>query len=114
MRCAYVYSICIGTVCVVLPGEDADFDFRLIEPASVLGCVVNGKAVPDLAAHLGAESVLEGFAAMDIEIVHDEVDGLSRRVCQRQVADYSRKFKPGTIRRRECKVASRLGLYCTE
>ena len=41
-----------------LPREDADFDFRLIEPAAVSGCVVNGEAVPDLAADLLAEQVV--------------------------------------------------------
>jgi hypothetical protein len=37
-----------------LPREDADFDFSLIEPASVSRRVVNGEPVPDFAADLGA------------------------------------------------------------
>ncbi len=35
-----------------LPREDADFDFRLIEPGAVGRRVMNGEAVPDFAADL--------------------------------------------------------------
>ena len=49
-----------------LPGEDADFDLRLIEPTSVSGCVVNRESAPDFAADLLAEQVGERLAAMDI------------------------------------------------
>jgi len=69
-----------------LPREDADFDFRLIEPASVGGCVVNREAVPDLIANLHTEDVRQRLAAVDVEVVHDQVDGLCLRVLHRQVA----------------------------
>ena len=40
-----------------LPGEDADFDFRLVEPTSMPGCVVNREAVPHFAADVLAEQI---------------------------------------------------------
>ena len=40
-----------------LPREHADFDFGLIEPASVSRRVVNRESVPDFAAYLLAEQV---------------------------------------------------------
>ncbi len=42
-----------------LPGEHSDFDFRLIQPASVGGCVVNSESVPDLAANLRAVTICQ-------------------------------------------------------
>ena len=42
-----------------LPREEADFDFRLVEPTSVFRGEVNREAVPNLAAHLPTESVRE-------------------------------------------------------
>jgi hypothetical protein len=60
-----------------LPGEDTDFDFRLVEPTSMFGRVVNGESVPDLTADLRAEKVRQRFTAMDVQVVHDEVDCVS-------------------------------------
>ena len=42
-----------------LPREQADFDFRLVEPTSVLRGEVNREAIPNLAAHLHSEGVGE-------------------------------------------------------
>src|SRR5580765_1079363 len=40
-----------------LSGEQADFDLSLVEPTSVLGCVVDGEPIPDLVADLVAKCV---------------------------------------------------------
>jgi len=47
------------------------------EPAPMLGRVMNGESVPDLAADLRAEQVRQRLAAMDVQVVHHEVDGVS-------------------------------------
>jgi hypothetical protein len=39
--------------------EEADFDFRLVEPTSVLRGEVNREAIPNLAAYLHSEGVGE-------------------------------------------------------
>ena len=63
-----------------LPREDADFDFRLIEPTAVSGGVVNCEPVPDLTAELRTVEIGERLSAMDVQVVHYQVDGLSLRV----------------------------------
>jgi len=50
------------------------------------GGVVHGETVPDLAADLHPENVSQRLAAVNIEIVHDQVDRLSVRVLQGQFA----------------------------
>jgi hypothetical protein len=67
-----------------LPREDADFDLRLIEPAAVSGRVMDGEAIPDFCSHFRAEDGGQRFPAMDVEVVHYQVDGLRFRVCHRQ------------------------------
>jgi hypothetical protein len=63
-----------------LPGEDADFDFRLIEPASVSWCVVDREAVPYFAADLLPVEIRQGLDAMDIQVIHHKVDGPGLRI----------------------------------
>ena len=69
-----------------LPRKEADFDFRLIEPSPVGGHEVNGESVPDLAANPHSEGVRQRLAAVDVEVVHDQMDGVRVRVLHRQVA----------------------------
>jgi hypothetical protein len=64
-----------------LPQADADFDFNLIEPASVSRRVVHGEPVPDFAPGLGAVPVRQGLAAMRIQVVHHQVDALGKPAC---------------------------------
>ena len=54
------------------------------------------------------------LATMNIEVVQHEMDRLSCWVLQRQFADYSRKLKSGTIRRRQGEMATGLRLYRAE
>src|SRR6266700_3653863 len=56
-------------VAKALAGINTDFDFGLIEPASMDGCVVDREPAPDFTADLFAEEVYQGLATMDIEIV---------------------------------------------
>ena len=43
--------------------ENVDFDFRLVEPASMSGLVVNGEPIPDVAADFLVEQVRERLYA---------------------------------------------------
>lgn len=57
-----------------LPREQSDFDLSLIEPASVSRRVVYREAVPDLIADLLTEQFGQRLAAVDVEIVHNQVN----------------------------------------
>ncbi len=56
------------------PGKQADLDFRLVQPAPLLGRVMDGKAVPEGAASFLSEIVGEGFPAMDVQVIHHHVN----------------------------------------
>ena len=76
-----------------LPREEADFDFGLIEPASVSGRVVNGEPIPDFAADLRAEQVRQWLETMDVQIVHDQMDGFGLGILQGQFKNHLRKLE---------------------
>src|SRR5258708_4175622 len=97
-----------------LPGEDADFDFRLIEPTSMNRRVVNREAVRYLAAKFRGVEIGQGLALMDVQIVQDQMDGLRCRVLQGQLEGYLRELQGRTIRRREGEMAACFGFYCAE
>ena len=97
-----------------LPREDTNFDFRLIEPTSVGRRVVNGEAVPDFGADLRAIEVSQGLAAVDIQVIHHQVDGLSFRVLHGQVEGHLRELKRRAVWRRECEMPAGLRLYRAE
>ena len=78
------------------------------------GRVVNGEAAPDFMGHFGAEDIAQGLAAMDVQVIHYQVDGLGVRVFQRQGDRNPGKFKARTVRRRECEMTSRFWLYRAE
>src|ERR1035441_5705631 len=59
--------------------------------------VVNGEAAPGFIGHFGAEDIAQGLAAMDVQVVHYQVDGLSVRVFQRQGDRNPGKFKARTV-----------------
>ena len=60
-----------------LLGKQADLDFRLVQPTPMLGRVMDREAVPDQAAPFLSEVVGEGLPAMDIQVIHHQVN-LSR------------------------------------
>ena len=69
-----------------LPRQEANCDFRLIQPTAVNGRVVDGEALPDLAADRCAEQVCQRFRAMNVEVVQHQIafgplgmEGLSQR-----------------------------------
>jgi hypothetical protein len=54
-----------------LAGEQADFDFRLVEPTGVLGRVVNGEAFPQSGTTLRSEMVHQDLQGMRAQVVDD-------------------------------------------
>ena len=63
-----------------LASEQADFEFRLIEPTAMLGSVVDSEAIPDSGSELRTEVIGERFPAMNVEIVDNHVDGARERI----------------------------------
>ena len=64
-----------STSAQALPSEEADLDLGLIEPAAVLGCVVDRQTVPDLAPVIRAEVVGERLPAVSENL---PITGLDR------------------------------------
>ena len=89
-----------------LTRQDADFDFGLVQPASVSWRVVNGETVPDFAADVVPEQVCQGFGAMNVEVVQDQVDGGGCRVLESKLEGHFGELECGTIRRGEGEVAA--------
>src|SRR5260370_1452948 len=83
-----------------LPREDPDFDLCLIEPTSVSGRVMDGESIPDFCGHFRPEDILQRLPAMDVEVVHYQVDRFRFRVCHRQGDGNLSELKTRTSRRR--------------
>ena len=85
-----------------LAGEESDFEFGLIEPAPVLGRVVNGEAAPEERAEFCAQVAGQRFAAVNIEIVDHQVDDSHRerpyrdRRSNGECSVFERGRKPGS------------------
>jgi hypothetical protein len=60
-----------------LAGEQADLDLGLIEPTAVFRRLVNGETVPQFGPLLDAKVIQESLGAVDIQVIHDEVDRMS-------------------------------------
>ena len=80
-----------------LPRVEAEFDLCLIEPTSVFRRVVYAEPVPDVSTLLLAEVVRQRFAAVYVEIVHDEVDRLSGGVLIHDVPHHTCELRAGTV-----------------
>ena len=80
----------------------------------MLGCVVDGEAVPEFIGHFRAVEIAQGLAPVAVEVVHHQVDRFGFGVFQGQVKEDLREFEPRTVPRRESEVASGFRLYCAE
>ena len=76
-----------------MTGKQTDLDFRLVEPAPVFGCVMNAQALPERATLLLSEIVGEGFSAMDVQIIHHEVDRPREGIAAHDGLQSFRKFR---------------------
>ena len=94
-----------------LPGEEADFDLCLIEPASVCRRVVDGEPVPQPASRLLAEPLHHRLAGVRTQIVHDQMGRVGPRIVFRNLQQIVGKLGRGAVRSRSAKVPSRLRLH---
>ena len=77
--------------------DQAELDFGLVEPTAVFGCVVYFQTAPEVAAFLAAEAIGEGLAAMNIEIVHHQVDLTGKGIVGDQTLDHSGELSRGAV-----------------
>jgi hypothetical protein len=75
--------------------------------------VVHGEARTEFGGHFGSEYLRQRLLAMNVEIVHYQMNRLGGRVGQRQ-GDGLGEFKARTIRRREGEMTTRFRLYRSE
>src|SRR4029077_16837799 len=78
------------------------------------GRVMHGEPVPERSALLLTETLHQRVATMDIEVVHDQMNGLSNRVCLHHALHPSRDLVAGAIRGGSSEVAAGLGLHHAE
>ncbi len=74
------FKRCDSSFAETLSAEESDFDFGLIEPASVLRCVVDREPAPQPAAFLFAEPVGRRFAGVGGKVVEHQVNRIDGRV----------------------------------
>src|SRR5579862_5005841 len=67
-----------------LPRVEAEFYLRLVEPAFVFGSVMDLQPIPKIAALLLTVVADQRFAAMDIEVIHDQVNRLAAAKARQQ------------------------------
>ena len=94
-----------------LPRVQAQFDLRLIEPASMFGCVVYGEPLPEATALLLAEAIHQRLGAVRVEVVQDQVDRAGRAIPVGEVADHAGELSTGPIRRGRGEVSTDFRLY---
>lgn len=84
-----------------LAAEQTHFDFSLVAPAAVLGCVVNCELVPEQSAQLLAVALHQHRAAMRIQIVQNRVDGAGVRAARHDLHQVIAKIR---LRARGCGI----------
>src|SRR3974377_639780 len=70
--------------------------------------------IPDFRRHFPAKDIHQCFAAMDVQVVQYQMDGLRFRVCQGQGDRHLGELKARTIWRSEGEVPPGLWLYGAE
>ena len=76
--------------------------------------VMDRESVPDFGGHFDAEDIGQRLPAVDIEVVHHQVNGLCFRILQRQSDDNLSELKGRTVGCREGEMSPRFRLYCAE
>src|SRR5581483_2432586 len=78
------------------------------------GRVMDGESVPDFGGHFGTEGIGQRFAAMNVEVVHYQVNGFRFRVFHRQADGNLSELEGRAVRRGKCEMAPRFWLYRAE
>lgn len=81
-----------------LPGKQADLGFGLIQPTPVLGRVMDGKAVPDRTASFLAVIAGERLPAMNVPVIHHQVNRTRLRIAVHDRLQRLGKFGRGAVR----------------
>lgn len=80
-----------------LATEDANFNFILVGRTSMLGRLVNGKAIPQPSTHHFAEAIHQRLAGVGAQVVHNQMDGVGggmvRGDLQDKVGKLGRHYK---------------------
>ncbi len=97
-----------------LPGKQADLDFRLIQPASMLGRVMDREAVPDRTASLFSEIIGEGFPAMDVQVIHHHMNRSRPGITAHHRFQRLSKFWRGAVGGGQGEMPTRFRFYDTE
>ena len=73
--------------------------------------IVDRESVPDFSADLFAEQIGHRLTAVNVEIVHNQLDGGDGRVLHDQLERHLRELNGRTVWRRKGEVTSGLRLY---
>lgn len=57
-----------------LPGKQTDFDFGLVEPTAVFGCVMQGEPTPECVCFFLPKVRDQRFPAVGVQVVDHQVD----------------------------------------
>ena len=93
-----------------LAAEQADLNLSLIQPTSMLGRVMHGKARPQPSARFLAESVHQCFAGVGAQVVQNQMDGIGTGVVLGNLQDEIGEFRRRTRGRRLGEMHANLGL----
>jgi hypothetical protein len=84
-----------------LPRKHPDFNLRLIQPTAAGRRVMDSEPIPDFRRHFRTKDICQCFAAMDVEVLQYQMDGLCFRVCQCQGDHHLGELKTRAIWRGE-------------
>ena len=111
---AQVHDVPDPAFAEALAAEKTDLDLRLVQPASMFGRVVDGKALPQPSARLFAKSVHQRFAGVRAQVVYDQMDGVSGGVVLGNLQDEIGEFRRRACGRHLGEMHARLGLDAAE
>jgi len=89
-------SLGLASQCGDIPGpslskalatEDANLNFSLVEPTSMLWRVVNGKTIPQPCSRRFAQPIHQRLAGMGAQVVHDQMDGVGGGIVRSDLQD---------------------------
>lgn len=115
-RCLFLqgFDVTDAAVSQALPRVHANGDLGLVEPAGMLGRVVNLESIREFPGQLLAHMLLEDFTAVGRQVVHHQHDLFGRRIACGQLRQKDRKLQPITTSRYLVDIDTGLRLYRTE
>ena len=102
------------TATEALPGKEADFDFRLVQPTAVFGRVVKLQSPAQFTTFLRSEGVAERLAAVNVEVVEDQMNRARAGIVPGQGPNDLGEFPPRSVGGGPGEVPSGLRLHRAE